>query len=424
MKQKKYIYFIILLFVTATGLWIVPSLVNKATYKPDNYPFMYYSSVLGELCFVDFSDKEQPMRDMSGNVYDQAQFDSLLPLLNYRQLMSDGRMPDSIGGYAVTMQLLRVYSVMYRYNPSDIDMPQPGLHIMYEAMPKRVGISATDDVFRFKDKMEFIVANGNYVDSGKSDMFNKELGKKGFEFPAQGVWGNPNPRKPYDEGYFCLDSKGDLFHIKMVNGRPFVKDTGVGKAIDIKFFAMHEVATKRYYGYIYDKTGNVYILEAADGGYIPTKLDIEPLDMTRDRMTIMGNMLYWTVTVTRPDGMDCYALDCADMKRIEDHHVDREPGKWDRVSEYLFPYYITLTDKNSYYVYPRLQTTGFYGLITNVVLAVCALFVFRKRSAGMVFPFVYVALTGIAGFVAMLLLPAGRKNRRKPAKVGIAQPTK
>lgn len=405
MKYKKYIYILILLFFTLIALWAIPALIKKATYSPTRYPFMYYSSVLKELCFVDFQNKKEPLRDMSGNIYNTAEFDSIMPLLNYRQLMSDGKLPDSIDGHEITPQLLRAKSVVYRFSPANVYSPAPKLHFLFESMPKRVGLSLPPDVFTLDDNIQFIDAESNKVDIAKSETFSKEFEKRGFTFPAQWASGNPNPRKPYDEGYFCLDAKGQLFHLKMVNNRPFIRNTGIGDSIDIAFFEMQEVADKRLYGFLYDKQGGMYIIENVDGKYHPLRLDIDPLDTTKDKVTIMGNLLYWTVTVTRKNGMDCYALYSESLERIEDYHADSEPGKWDKVSGWIFPYYLSFTDDNTGYIQPYFRYTATMAFGVNFLLGLLAfLFVPNNRNRR-IFNLTYIILTGIAGMIALAALP-------------------
>ncbi|MDR1525892.1 MAG: DUF4857 domain-containing protein, partial [Tannerella sp.] len=64
MIRKKYTYYIILIFITLTGLWVIPSFVKKATDSPDNYPFVYYSSIMKELGIIDYRDKKMPLSDL------------------------------------------------------------------------------------------------------------------------------------------------------------------------------------------------------------------------------------------------------------------------------------------------------------------------------------------------------------------------
>ena len=169
------------------------------------------------------------------------------------------------------MNLLRAATVVFRYIPKERKTPDKGLYILFESMPKRVGLEMPDDVFRLKDGIEFIDVQTNTVNREKSDLFARALEKAGYTFPARWVVGNPNPRKPYDEGYFTLDSQGRLYHLKMVNNRPFVKDTRIDKDMDMAWFSMYEASNKRFYGFLFDRHGGLYILESREGQYVPVK---------------------------------------------------------------------------------------------------------------------------------------------------------
>ena len=90
MKYKSLIFSIILVSVTLLASWTVPALVQKMTDDSHSYPLMYYSARLKELCVIDFREHKNSFYDIHGNEYPRAQYDSLLPLLNYRQLAMEG----------------------------------------------------------------------------------------------------------------------------------------------------------------------------------------------------------------------------------------------------------------------------------------------------------------------------------------------
>jgi hypothetical protein len=391
-------------------MWLFPAFVKKATYSPDNYPFVYYSSILKQLCIINYSDKKMPMTDMAGNRYTTAQFDSLMPLLNYRQLMSDGKLPDSIAGVEITPPLLRSKSVNYRYAPKERSTPGLGLYILFESMPKRVGIEMPDDVFRMEDNIEFIDVEINKINEKKSVLFTKALEKAGYQFPAQWTRGNPNPRKAYDEGYFTLDAKGDLFHIKMVNNKPFIKNTGVGENMQVEWFSMYEAPDKRFYGFLFDKTGNVYILESNAGKYVPLRLDIEDFDLSSEQITVMGNLLYWTVWVTASDKRTYYGLETETLKKVDEYKVDRKDNKWDKFSKYLFPFYLTFENENSDFIKPHFIFISFFGFIINVLLAIFIVVSLKESDSKRIFNFIFIFITGIAGFLSLLILPKSIKK--------------
>ena len=408
MKNKTIISFLILLLATTIGLWGLPVLVKKASYSPDDFPFVYYSSGLKEIALIDYKNKEFPMSDLAGNQYSTAEFDTLMPLLNYRQLMSDGRLPDSIQGIEITPQLLRSKSVVYKYMPRYEDTPNFGLYILFESMPKRVGLEMPDDVFRMKNSIEFVDVKTNTINQEKSERFAKELQKRGYTFPTQWAVGNPNIRKPYDEGYFCLDAKGELFHMKMVNGRPFVRNTDAGKTVDIASFSILEVPDKRFYGFLFSKQGETYILESTDGKYTPVKLDIPAFNLKKDEMSIIGNLFYWTIFIANESGRDYYVLNSEDLKSIDKHHISKTGSKWDIASQWLFPYYLTFESSDSDYIYPRIHFTSFYGFAVNALLALIGFFVLGRSKR--LFNAGFILVFGVAGLIGLFLLPEYRNK--------------
>lgn len=411
MKQKNKIFYIILILTTLAGMWILPSLLKKATDKPDFYPFIYYSCMLDDLCIIDHSNKTHPMQDTKGHQYTTAQFDSLQPMLNFRQLMSDARMPDSIKGVAITPQAIRIKMVNYKFRPSEIATPPLELYFLFEAMPKRVGLEIPDDVFRIKDKIEFIDDNTNSVNVEKSNKFQTAMQQEGYTFPTQWAVGNMNPRKPYDEGFFCLDAKGELFHLKMVNNRPYFKNTHISDSINVAYFAMLEVSDKRFYGFLYSKEGDMYIIENEAGGYKTMKLDIDPIDLKQDQILVMGNLFDWTVSVTTPDAKKTYALDAVSLKRVTSYDILRSKSNWETVSEWTLPFYLTFENKFSDYIVPEFHFTAFTAFLANFVLALAIALLRRKTATSKkLFNFVYVLITGIAGFVALLILPPMEKK--------------
>lgn len=410
MKYKNSISFLILILITSIGLWGIPLLVKKATFTPDAYPFVYYSSVLDKIALIDYKNKEFPMTDLDGKKYTTAEFDTLMPLLNFRQLMSDGRLPDSLKGVEITPQIIRSKNVVYRYLPKSVATPTVDLYFLFESMPKRVGLTMPNDAFRIKNGIEFVDMETNTINREKSERFGKELTKRGYQYPTQWAIGNPNTRKPYDEGYFCLDAKGDLFHIKMVNGRPFVRDTEAGKQIDIASFAIQEVADKRYYGYLFSKQGDIYILESNEGKYRPVKLDIPSINLEKDLVTVMGNLFYWTVSIAHEKSRDYYVLNTGDLKQIDSYRIEASENMWDKTSKWLFPYTLSFESSLSDYIYPRAQFLGFYGFAFNILLAILSIFVVRVNGKKQLFNVGFVALTGVAGLIGLLLIPYYRNN--------------
>ena len=406
----KQLHTIILLVVTSFVLsWGVAVLVREATATPPRYPFVYYSSLLQRFLIRESSaDNKLTHKDTEGNRYTREQYDSLTPLLSYRQLMLTNTMPDSLFGMALEPPVLRSKTLTWRYNPLYIHQPVMPLYIMYESMSGRTTIESPDDVFRFAGRIEFIDKFTNTVNEEKSKQFQARLEKENFAFPAQRVWGNLSARKPYDEGYFVLDNNGALFHVKMVNGRPYVRNTGAGDTIDIAYFGILEVSDKSIYGFIVGRHGDLYTLNT--GGYSLTRFDIPPIDIHTHSVMLMGNVLYWIVGVNTPESNTSYVLDVATLKQHDAPcTVMAKENKWHAASSWLFPVYVSFSNKYSDFIMPELKVHFGVSLVISHLLFFAYLFTVGRRGAKRKVPvrlanaFVII-LFGIPGLIASLII--------------------
>ena len=217
---KTFFWFLVLVLIA----WQLPWAVNYLTVKPANTPFTLYSEVLGDFALIRHRDKEIEYLDRAGNRYSRREFDSLLPLFYARQLVADGRFPDSIAGRAVTLREVQNASFFFRSSPKEVNRPESGIRFLLESSSGRVDLEMPSDAFRLSDGgIEFIDMASNRIDTAKSRRFTQTMLRKGVRFPVGEVSGNPTARKEYDEGYVLLDADRRLFHLKMVQGRPYVR---------------------------------------------------------------------------------------------------------------------------------------------------------------------------------------------------------
>ncbi|MDR1227349.1 MAG: DUF4857 domain-containing protein [Prevotellaceae bacterium] len=402
MKYKNIIRSCIIAATTLALLWAIPSLVSTATYSSQNHPFVYFSSVVKQFCFRKTIGKQTQRYDAAGQEYTESQFDSIMPMMYYRQLALNGLMPDSINGAAVTPQIIRSNSFIFRYRPSEMSQPHIGLYVLLESMSGRANLQSPGDAFRFKDKIEFIDILANTVDREKSELYEKELNKRGYTFPTQWAFGDFSTQKSFDEGYFALDASGQFFHMKQVSGKPFIRNTKVGDSISIAHFSMLNVSNKRFYGFVFDNQGYMYILESPS--YKLRKLDLPPLSLHGDDVLIMGNMFYWTVTVTTEEGKKYFALNNETLQKVDEYLLDNKTNRWDKVSSWLFPAYITLSDNSSRFVQPKVHFTALTAFALNIAIALIFA-IFARKKVNVAFHAVYILVTGVAGLIAVLITP-------------------
>ena len=409
-KRELALRAVIVVVTTIAMAAIVPALLRMLTDAPAGYPYVQYSSVMREFCTIDYSNKSWPLTDLRGRHYNNEEFDSIMPLLNFRQLVADGRQPDSLAGIALTPNIVMAKSVVYTHYPIKTNHPRLGLYIMYESAPKRLGLDLPDDIFALDTAITFYRNEVNDIDTAKSRRFNEALHDAGFQFPCTMVEGNMSPRKRYDEGYFCLDANESLYHVKMVDGEPFVRSAQLPDSISVRAFAPYEPGDKRFFGFIFDKRNDIYILERDSDDYRAVRIDVGKFDIEHDNLKILGNLLYWTVTIQTSLGSTSYALESQTLRCIDTLHITATEDTWHRVARRTLPIYIDMDNQETKYISPQIVWTGWQALITNVILAVLSAMLWRGNRRWKVGVAVYVILTGIAGALAVWLVGRGRQD--------------
>lgn len=355
------------LFITVVLLlmWGLPWAWHFLFSKPGNYPFTMYSCVAHQFVSMDRSDGSVVYRGEDGSIYTEKQFDSILPTLYNRQLVADGRFPAQIDGMEIDSRTLQMEKFMFRHKPSEVNVKKPGLYPLFEGMSGRVDLEMPGDVFRMSGRMEFMDMEENQVNEERSQRFTQALLNKGFHFPAGIIAGDQNVRKEYDEGYLITDREGQLFHVKRLKDRPFVRNTEIS-GIQVKYIFPTTFRNRRFYGFISDNEQNFYVLHTKT--YEPKKLPIPAFHPEKETMTIFGDPFYWTVQVVGQEGVKVYAIDANDYSLVATTVIPAQENQAARIGKYIFPVELSFTAGTDQYVWPRFSRFSWWGTILWTIL--------------------------------------------------------
>jgi len=322
-----------------------------------------------------------------------------------RQLIIDGTMPDTIKGVALDMHVINLNRSFFRLKPRDIFAPSPGLYPLFESQSGRANLEMPEDFFRIQSRMEFVNAASNKVEKYKSIVFTKALKKQGFTFPSKMIEGIPTTRKSCDEGYFVIDAKDQLFHIKMIKGSPFVKKVDLPQGILFKKISCVDFRDKKYYNYLISDKNNIYIL--TQGDYKLIKLPIDGYDPANEELRIFGDLFNYTAYFIGKDHINIQVLN-KEYQKI-DEYKESWPSRSQRiegkVASFLFPAELSLSAwNNSYNKFYFERTKGFNWIYLNLLLIVVYILILRKRKADLktgIIDYIIIGFTGIFGFIAV-----------------------
>ena len=304
------------LLVVVLLLWQVPWAVNYLTAERETTPFTLYSEVLNDFALIRRGNGEIEYADRRGNRYEQRQFDSLLPLFYARQLVADGRFPDSIGGRAVSPREAQEAPFVFRSPPQGVNTPTPGIRFLLESMSGRVDLEMPADAFRLTDDgIEFIDMAANRVEQQKSARFTEVMRRKGVRFPVTELSGNPTTRKEYDEGYVLLDADRRMFHLKMVQGRPYVRAIALPEGVRPEHLFITEFHNRRTLALLTDDRARLYAV--CMPGYEVRRVGEVFYDPLRESISIIGTLLHWTVCVEGASAERCYAVAADGLAQLD-----------------------------------------------------------------------------------------------------------
>lgn len=394
----------IVLFITTALLlaWLLPWGYHFITAEPQRTPFTLYSSVIDQFAMTGMDENGLNYRDKAGNIYTERQFDSILPMFYYRQLIADERFPTQLKGVELNPKLVQQENFIFRHAPANVNVTKPALYPLLESMSGKVDLKMPDDVFRLGNRIEFIDMETNRVNGEKSLLFNEALLKKGVKFPIRSIYGNPTTRKEYDEGYFLVDDAWQVFHFKQVKGRPFVRNTGITPDLKVNYFFPTEFRNRKFFGLLTDQQNNLYILKTKT--YELQKLPITGFDPERYSMTIIGDLFNWTVQVGEDNKTAIYAIDAMSYELADTLNYPVQESVLSDFSRYLFPFEITLTSYDDLWVYPRIAEVSFYAVGLNFLLAVICLMRIRRRNIGFYLPvLIGVLIGGLFVFIPAML---------------------
>lgn len=410
----KKIYLIILVALSIFVLsWFLPWLYSIIFPVGGSDPFVAYSPVSNQMIVSEIGDGSKTeiyAVDSEGNptgeVYTKSDRDSLLPQIYFTQLMAQERMPDTIAGIEMTVPALKHGQWVFSSLPRDINKVFPDVYLIMESMPERIDLEDPTEVFRFRNgEVEFVDMATNSVVEGRSRRFTEIFKSRDFKFPLKSFSANITSRKPYDEGYLMVDDAGDIYHLKMRAGRPYMMK--VQKADSVRathVFVMENVDT-RHLGLVTDEANRLYILEHE--GYRLIPLEVGEVDPRKDRISVVKNLFNWVVKITDNDGVRWTVLDAETYAPLARYSRIYTESTSEKVASFIFPFTLSFTDISDCYAFPRFADVSWRAFFLNILLSLILLVSLRRGG----FPWrcsvggaVITLFCGIFSFIPMMLI--------------------
>lgn len=288
------------------------------------------------------------------------------------------QLPDTINGKALTIPNLKHSQWVFTSLPMDVNKVQPDWHFIMESMPKRVDLEDPTEVFSLdRGKVTFIDIATNETNAKRSQRFTKAFSDKGFAYPAKFYSANITSRKAYDEGYLLVDANGDVFHMKMRAGTPYMAKITMPDSAKAQQAFVLENNDRRMLGLIFDENHNVYALDR--DGYKLTKLPLEGIDPARDRISVMASLFNIVFRSRNADEVKWTAIDTDTYDLLGAYTKTYMPSTARKAAQWIFPFSISFSSVDDSYAYPRIGDISSRALVLNFILAIATYVILYRR---------------------------------------------
>lgn len=401
------------IFLIAAGIvflsWFLPWLYSLIFPVGVSDPFVAWSPISDSFIVTETADGGGLIHavDKDGNSvdsYTKDDRDSLLPQIYFNQLVARDKLPDTINGKEITIPILRHSQWAFTSLPRDINKVNSDVYLVMESMPARFELEDPKEIFRIKDndRIEFIDIATNTVNQSKTKRFNEIFNRRGFKFPIKSASANVTTRKPYDEGYLLADDNGEIFHVKMQAGRPFMVKVSKPDSIVASHLFIMENTETRHLGVVSDENHNLYVLEKEN--YALKKLPVGKVDPEKQKFSIIKNLFNWVVKINGDNGVKWVALNSDDYSLLGEYDYTYPTSRAHIAASYLFPFQLSFTSITDCFAKPRLSDFSLNAIYLNIILAIVIVVLFKSRPRKYVIIDGVVALIfGIFAFVPLIL---------------------
>ena len=396
-----------MIFIAVITLAIfIPKLYWTVFEKPIRKPIIHYSCISKQF-MINRGEKE--WTDAKGNQCSRDEYERMLPMMFFKQLLASGTLPDSINGTALDMRAVSKEKSFFRLKVNEVDAPAPQLYPLFESRSGRAQLELPQDFFRITWRVDFIDASTNQILEEKSQMFSAALFHNGFVFPAKLISGLPTQRKSCDEGYLIVDSKDQLFHLKMIKGKPFVKKVDIPERLNFRYIGCVDFKNKNFYAYLVSGKNEIYIL--TQGDYKLIKWPVEGYDPATCDLKIYGDLFNYTVIIEAEDHIKAIALtpDYQLVDTFTESWKTKEQLQEGKIFASLFPAQLSMNSENSKFIrFYLTPSKGMNWLLVNLLLLVMHvvwLYMRKVRLKNHWVDMAVVAVCGIYGFIAIYLFP-------------------
>jgi len=400
---SKFAIFVLILLSFFTLSFYLPKIYKDLVSDDSLSTYVFYSNKDKKFVYKKhFGEHNFTYKDNLGNNLEAKEFEESLPFVYWRNLDIQKKLPVTIDNIVYDKRTIKKARQSFKFDYRDFKQnhKQIKFYPLFNPNSKIGMIPFPNLMFTLKNDFSVYNSESNKVDRVLSKEYTNILKKNNFSFPAKIIAGKTTNIKPLDEGYFILDSKKNLFHMKLSDDKMYIKKIIYDKNIQIKYIKISENRKKEFYGIVLDSKDRVYVISYDNYNFI--KLPIENFYSKNMKLEIYANPINKLIRYENNKETYAVVLD-KEFNFIDKYKIDipQINSIYTDIYTSIFPFIIS---KNNYKKYEEysLVFNSYKGFILGFIFAFIYFIFNRKKDLLQIL--IKSILLAIGGIYTLLII--------------------
>ncbi|RXJ60574.1 DUF4857 domain-containing protein [Candidatus Marinarcus aquaticus] len=301
-RLKSFIFKFSIFISTITVLFFSYQLyIDKYENNLNKY-YIFYSPILKKFVYQkNFGEHQFEYGTDEKETFDMNTYKSYLPFVYWRDLDIQGKLPLHLDGEMYDKKTIKESRLSFSYNPSLLKKQEIQIYPFFNPQSNIGMIRFPEEMVSFEnDTIDFYELDHIEHDESQNnththlieEMIQLPLTHE-ITFPIKNVWGKATNMKPFDLGYFMLDSNNKLFRLNRYDNTLYLNHIKYPDGIELKFMKISENKKRGLAGFAIDSKSNFYILDYQTLKF--KKIDIEGFDYKKMKLLFISNPKYYLV---------------------------------------------------------------------------------------------------------------------------------
>ncbi|RXK11697.1 DUF4857 domain-containing protein [Halarcobacter mediterraneus] len=278
----------------------------KSKYKHDfNKYYIFYSPIVKDFVYQkNFGDHQFEYGIKNQETFDRTKYESYLPFVYWRNLDIQGKLPIKIDNEIYDKKTIKESRLSFSYNPTLLKRQEVQMYPLLNPHSKIGMIKFPEEMIALRKNDIKIYNFDERLDKKLTTQLNKLLKTNNVSFPIKDIWGKSTNMKPFDLGYFFLDSKNKLFKLNRYDNKIHLQEVNYPNNIQISFMKISENKKRELAGFAIDSKNDFYIIDYQTLKF--RKIELKNFNYKKMKLLFISNPKYYLVRYT--DNKNYYAV--------------------------------------------------------------------------------------------------------------------